>query len=130
MTAYDANGELNFSFDGVADPGDPDWRWRTVRGGDLPCDVTVRFAVDEKQGRLMCTGLRIGAEEGEEEFEIGSRTLRDIHLGNVLRYVREHISGAWGQSYFDGPQPKMNDQQKELMRSLGSPRKPSNAWTR
>ena len=49
-------------------------------------DLKVRLGQTEK-GRLFVTGLRIGAPDGLEPYEITN--LRDIHLGEILRAIRE-----------------------------------------
>ena len=44
------------------DPDDPETRWVTTNGGDLPCQVEVRLGRPDR-GPLACTGLRVGAVE-------------------------------------------------------------------
>ena len=45
-----------------SDPDDPETRWVTTNGGDLPCQVEVRLGRPAR-GPLACTGLRGGAVE-------------------------------------------------------------------
>lgn len=103
MTRYDANDELpryGFSIRWSIDAPDTRDPWIGVSGGDLPCPIEVRLG-KPKGGRVVCTGLRIGQWDPDEqregggrgEREVSSRLLRDIKLGSVLRALREHISG-------------------------------------
>lgn len=96
MTPYDANADEipEYCWDGRLDP---DERWISVSGGDLPCDIEIRLG-EPRSGRFVCTGLRVGARDGDEEYEVTSRMLRDIRLGNVLRAFREGFGCLASQS--------------------------------
>ena len=75
----------------LVDPEHPESRWMRVSGGDLACPIELRYG-EPKAGRFVCTGLRVGAPDGAEEWEVSARMLRDIRLGNVLRAVRESLA--------------------------------------
>jgi hypothetical protein len=67
-------------------------RWVTVSrwpAGAPLFDAEVRLGVSES-GRLFVTGLRIGAPDSSEPYEI--KDLRSIHLGDILRAIREAIA--------------------------------------
>jgi hypothetical protein len=96
MTRNDANADElpEYEWELWVDPEHPDYRWVRVSGGDLPCPVEIRYGGEPKAGRFVCTGLRVGAPDGAEEWEVSARMLRDIRLGNVLRAIREGLAGG------------------------------------
>ncbi len=69
--------------------------WIGVRGGDLPCEIRIRLGTTGR-GVLYCTGLRIGAPDGKQEYEVTARMLRDIRIGNILRAIREGAASRSG----------------------------------
>ena len=77
--------------------------WIGVEGGDLPCQIWVRLGTPQK-GHICLTGIQIGAAEGDEEYEVTARMLRDVRLGNVLRAVREGFRGV-SDTVLDEPEP-------------------------
>jgi hypothetical protein len=108
MARNDANDDLvpDYEFQ-VADPtgravGRYAGAWTKFWGGDLPCEVWIRLG--RRQNRLCCTGVYVGALDGEDEYEVTARNLRDIRLGNLLRFIREGIGGVSGTK-LDEPSP-------------------------
>ena len=98
MTRFDANEDVvsHYRWDVALDPDEPDFRWIRVAGGDLPCDIGIRIG-KPSHGRIICTGLRVGAPDGvaeEYEYEVTSRMLRDIRLGGVLQTIKEGVGGV------------------------------------
>jgi len=61
-------------------------RWIRLGLHDVPFSVEVRPNL--KEGRLVCTGLRLGALD-EPEVEITPRNLRKIYLPRILDEVRD-----------------------------------------
>jgi hypothetical protein len=92
MTRNNANGDTipAYSF-AVGISSGVGERWIRLWGGDLPCDVEVRLG-RIGAGQFVCTGIRVGANGAEDEYEVTARMLRDIRLGNVLRFIREAYS--------------------------------------
>ncbi len=107
MTRNDANDELpQYTFTppdthGGRLAGRLAGAWIEVEGGDLPCPIAVRLGSGPHRRRLFLTGLRVGAPDGSEEYEITARMLRDVRLGNVLRAVREGLHGVSGTALDD-----------------------------
>lgn len=64
--------------------------WVRVEGGDLP--MPVEILVDRTpEGRYMFTGLRLGGDPEEDEYEITSQTLRQIRLSEIQAAYFEHF---------------------------------------
>ncbi len=120
LPEYLASVPANYS-----DADDPEARWITLVGGDLPCPIAVRLGRGVS-GRLCFTGLRIPVEnpwrpveipQGEWEHdyhwgkwskpfpaEVSSKVLRQISLGNIMRFFRERAAkdaGSW-RAVLDG----------------------------
>ena len=94
MTTYDATELPKYSIDLAVypDPDVPADRWITLRDGDLRCQVQVRLA-QQQSGRLICTGLRLGAPDGGAESEVTKTMLRVFPWANVMTYIRDAIAG-------------------------------------
>jgi hypothetical protein len=111
MTRNDANEDRTPDYQWeLADPtgrtvGRYAGPWTKFWGGDLPehCEVWLRLG-RTKRGRLCCTGVQVGATDGADEYEVTARNLRDIRLGNLLRFIREGMGGVSGTK-LDEPSP-------------------------
>jgi hypothetical protein len=95
VAAYDANGLPKYTVDMFADPRPevPEERWITLRDGDLPCQIQVRLG-RQQAGRLICTGMQVGAADGEEEYEVTKSMLRAIPWANVMTFIRDAVGGV------------------------------------
>lgn len=60
-----------------------------------PFDLQVRVG-SSPNGRLFVTGLRIGAPDGTEPYEI--HNLRHLHLGEILAQIREAAALGGGKA--------------------------------
>jgi len=60
-------------------------RWLRLSGGDLPYPVSISIGVGV-DGRLACTGLIVGAAEGDS-VEITSTSLRSVKIADLLQDV-------------------------------------------
>lgn len=65
-------------------------KWIDMRDGDLPCDVSIRLG-QGKSGRIFITGLRVGMPDAVEPYEVTTKHLRELRLGNILRAIREAV---------------------------------------
>jgi hypothetical protein len=71
-------------------------QWVQLSGGDLPCEIEVRLG-KVGAGQFVCTGICVGApDSSESRYEVTARMLRDVRLGNVLRFIREAYSPSYG----------------------------------
>ncbi len=74
---------------------DDESRWVRVAGGDLLEGLTVSVRLGETtDGKMSCTGVHVGAEDGEEEYEVGTAALRSIRLSHILQELREGDGGV------------------------------------
>jgi hypothetical protein len=64
--------------------------WRLVGKPGLPFDIKIRVG-RMPDGRLACTGLRLGDEEGEPKPEITVRALRALNLPDILKATADAI---------------------------------------
>jgi len=90
-----------------AEAEDPEARWITLNGGDLPCPIAVRLGRADS-GRLCFTGLRMPPDSTYPPAEVNSKMLRQISLGNVMRYFRESAArgiGSWPDVLRDVAEP-------------------------
>lgn len=87
MTGNDArDGDTGWWWVIGPDRGSADW---VTVSSHMAKHLKVRLGQSEA-GRLFVTGLQIGAPDGLEPYEI--KNLRDIHLGEILRAIREAAS--------------------------------------
>jgi hypothetical protein len=66
-----------------------DERWIGVTGGGLLHPISIRVA-KSSDGRLVCTGLRIGVGlfgDSDQDVEVTSRSLRHIPLAEILEQL-------------------------------------------
>lgn len=104
----------------AVDPSGTD-PWVTVFGGDLPCQIEIRFGVEPRGRRLICTGLRVGRPDDEKPYEITKRMLTDISIANVLRAIRAHASGESADPAMTTPLPPNGLSLGEMLAQAAQP---------
>jgi len=90
MTGNSASEREPIHWQVVALPANPegDDHWITMTCRPASYDAEVRLG-HSAAGRLFVTGLRLGAPDGADPYEI--KNLRDILLGDILGAIREGI---------------------------------------
>jgi hypothetical protein len=89
--------ELVFGMSFPLTTGEPGGVWiellPSTPGPTLPYPVEVRVR-KSSDGRLICTGLKLGWPGSEQETEITSKSLREIPLGQILPAIGQALAAA------------------------------------